>query len=187
VYFVKFRESHKAVENSTRQPTYWRAGRIHKLGVPAQLVTDIPRTHLPGLAHFASKGGMMITSQLKEALLAAGGEPGVRKILSTFYKKMASDILVGFFFDGKDLEHIAKQQAEFLLRAAGLFQNYQGKGPAQAHEKLPPILAGHFDRRTVLLRETLNEAGLASEFIETWIGFERQFRKAIVKEEVSLG
>jgi len=101
-------------------------------------------------------------------------------ILQDFYARMAADMLIGFFFDGRDVAAIARKQAEFLLRAMGATPSYQGKAPAQAHDELPPILSGHFDRRLRLLEETLRAHGLSEEDIRTWIGFENAFRDAIV-------
>jgi hemoglobin len=113
----------------------------------------------------------------------AGGAAGIEKILTAFYTKMSSDIMLGFFFEGKDLGHIIRQQKSFLLRAMGKEKTYTGKSPAKAHLKIPPILKGHFDRRLVLLRETLEQFGVPQESRDAWIEFESQFRNAIVKEE----
>jgi len=96
---------------------------------------------------------------------------------------MSKDLLLGFFFENKDLRRIILQQKAFLLRSMGEKKTYSGKSPARAHSKIPPILKGHFDRRMVLLRETLNEFGLSQNAIETWVFFEEQFRKSIVDEE----
>jgi truncated hemoglobin YjbI len=111
----------------------------------------------------------------------AGGEAGLTRILRDFYRRMSVDILIGFFFEGKDLDHIADQQRAFLTRAMGAAPSYSGKAPAQAHDELPPILAGHFDRRLRVLEETLRAHGLSEEDIRTWVRFESAFRDAIVK------
>lgn len=108
------------------------------------------------------------------------GEERVRLIVLDFYKRMTSDILVGFFFDGKDIDHIAAKQTEFLLRAMGAIPSYSGKAPADAHDALPPILSGHFDRRLKILEETLIAHGLTREQVLVWIGFENAFREAVV-------
>jgi truncated hemoglobin YjbI len=96
---------------------------------------------------------------------------------------MAGDILIGFFFDGKDLDHIADQQRAFLMRAMGAAPSYSGKAPAQAHDDLPPILAGHFDRRLRILEETLRAHGVSDEDIRIWVKFESAFREQIVEPE----
>ncbi len=98
-----------------------------------------------------------------------------------FYEKMSEDILVGFFFAGKDLAHIAQRQGDFLLRAMGATPSYHGLAPSDAHRALPPILSGHFDRRLKILEETLIEFKLTSQEIIVWIGFENAFREAILE------
>lgn len=124
----------------------------------------------------------LVRQELKELIEAIGGEGVLLSLLEKFYKKMHDDILVGFFFTGKDLKAIAHMQGQFILSAAGLILQYPGKGPATAHIALPPILSGHFDRRLILLRETLNEAALDPKWIERWLGFEESFRKMIVAD-----
>lgn len=101
-------------------------------------------------------------------------------ILSDFYKRMSQDILIGFFFDGKDVEAIAMMQKQFLLRAFGETPTYAGKSPANAHLKMPPILEGHFNRRLQLLNQTLRDHGLPESDIQVWLTFENAFKDSIV-------
>lgn len=121
------------------------------------------------------------TQELHDLVTTIGGEESVRSILASFYQKMSQDILVGFFFDGKDLDHIAKQQGDFILNAAGVIPAFQGKGPASAHLNMPPILTGHFDRRLVLLKETFQEHQVPESAQATWLRFEESFREMVVK------
>lgn len=121
----------------------------------------------------------------KPELLKLGrelGEARIRKIVLDFYERMKGDVLVGFFFDGRDIASIASKQSEFLLRAMGILGSYSGRAPADAHGTLPPILTGHFDRRLKILEETLSAAGLSRDQIMVWIGFENAFRDAIVTQ-----
>lgn len=110
-----------------------------------------------------------------------GSEARVLAILKDLYRRLSADTMVGFFFDGKNLDAIAEKQAEFLLRAMGARSSYSGKAPASAHLGLAPILPGHFDRRLQILRQTLLDHGLPNEHIETWIDFENAFRATIVR------
>jgi hemoglobin len=109
-----------------------------------------------------------------------GSEARLEEILKDFYARMKTDVLIGFFFDGKDTDEIARMQMKFLLRAMGVTQTYTGKAPAQAHTKLAPILRGHFDRRLQILEQTLKDHGLTAEDVRTWITFENAFRDGIV-------
>jgi hemoglobin len=108
-----------------------------------------------------------------------GGEERLARILSDFYARMAKDAMIGFFFFGKDLHAIAAKQQEFLMRAMGATDSYSGKPPARAHDELPPIRRGMFDRRLRILEETLRDHGMAEEDIRTWIAFEEAFRDAV--------
>ncbi|MGZ3687949.1 MAG: group I truncated hemoglobin [Bdellovibrionota bacterium] len=114
------------------------------------------------------------------ALYSRLGEAKLGEILRDFYNRMSRDILIGYFFDGRDTDAIADKQKQFLMRAMGAVPTYSGKAPADAHTELPKILAGHFDRRLRILEETLRAHGLSEEDIRTWVEFEEAFRKGIV-------
>ncbi|MBC7385272.1 MAG: hypothetical protein H7301_03795 [Cryobacterium sp.] len=109
------------------------------------------------------------------------GEGRIRALVFDFYARMSSDLMIGFFFDGKDLSEISNLQTSFVLRAMGITSSYVGRSPANAHSELPPILSGHFDRRLQLLDAALTHGGLSPEEREVWIGFENAFRSAIVQ------
>ncbi|MEN9722692.1 MAG: hypothetical protein RJB38_678 [Pseudomonadota bacterium] len=109
-----------------------------------------------------------------------GSKDRVHHIMLGFYERMAQDTMIGFFFAGKNLSEIAARQAEFLLKAMGESRTYSGLSPAQAHEKLAPILPGHFDRRTRLLEGHLKDQGLSPRAIQAWLDFEQAFRAPIL-------
>ncbi|MBK9295165.1 MAG: hypothetical protein IPM57_12135 [Oligoflexia bacterium] len=119
---------------------------------------------------------------LKEELLQRGDlELELEKILQKFYTVMANDSMIGFFFQGKDLNKIVNGQKELLLTAMGIKPTYTGRPVNQAHMNLPPILEGHFNRRLVILEQTLNEFKLRKDTVQNWIGFEKKFANVIVK------
>jgi truncated hemoglobin YjbI len=107
-------------------------------------------------------------------------EQKLEEILQDFYKRMASDMMIDFFFMGKDVSAIALRQKDFMLRAFGARATYTGKAPADAHHALPPIREGMFNRRLQLLEETLLSHGLSAEDMRTWVSFENAFRDGIV-------
>jgi truncated hemoglobin YjbI len=127
-----------------------------------------------------TKGKFSSREALKHLVSSVGGSENVKKIINSFYERMSKDLMIGFFFDGKDIQQIANKQAEFILSAAGLIEKFEGKSPSVAHVALAPILSGHFDRRLVILRETLVAEGLTPESIEAWVQFEEGFRAMIV-------
>lgn len=130
----------------------------------------------------------LLRIQLQTIIRSLGGDIGsqtqkLNSILEDFYQRMEQDVMLAYFFTGKDLKHIAHQQAQFLLNAAGFIERFDGKGPASAHVALPPILEGHFDRRLVLLRETLQTHQLETPMVELWVSFEATFRNIVVTKQ----
>ncbi len=121
-----------------------------------------------------------MTRELQALVRGLGGPECLLEVLEDFYDRMAADVMIGFFFNGKDPRKIAANQQQLILKAAGLIPEYRGKSPADAHLSLPPILAGHFDRRLQLLRETLADRGVPDELAQNWIRFESAFRKVVV-------
>ena len=122
--------------------------------------------------------------ELKALIVAIGGPVKLRSLLTLFYERMAQDLMIGFFFEGRDLKKIVDGQTQFILMASGFIERFEGKGPSTAHVALPPILAGHFDRRLILLREVLSAEGVPEQWIALWIRFEESFRLVVVSEEV---
>src|SRR4051794_10533266 len=123
----------------------------------------------------------IVKPELKALYHRIGEEAGLERILKDFYHRMSQDVLIGFFFEGKDIDAIVMRQKTFLMRAMGASPSYSGKPPATAHEALPPILAGHFDRRLKILEQTLQAHGLSEQEAKVWLGFENAFREAIVQ------
>jgi len=119
-------------------------------------------------------------AQLKSLLTKIDGEGKLKKVLRSFYQEMSQDVLVGFFFSGKDLDAIAHQQAQFLLFAAGLKSTYLGRTPTHAHLGLPPISKGQFDRRLEILKQVLEKHGFEPHDIQIWTHFEEAFRNTVV-------
>ncbi len=108
-----------------------------------------------------------------------GGSGELRRITARFYGKLAMDPMVGFFFAGHDLDRVIDGQVGFLLKAFGESRAFTGRHPSIAHRELAPILRGHFDRRLVLLEETLIEEGVDEEDRKLWLGVERSMRSVV--------
>ena len=117
---------------------------------------------------------------LKNLICTIGGREKLITLLTDFYKNLSQDLMIGFFFKNKNLKIIAENQCNFMLKTAGLISEYHGKLPASAHLSLSPIFLGHFNRRIVLLKETLAQHKLTSEQIETWVHFENAFKNVVV-------
>lgn len=123
------------------------------------------------------------SQELKDLWQKIGSETRLETLLKDFYRRLAEDVMLGFFFVGKDVTEIALKQKQFLLRAFGVTPSYSGKAPAQAHNSLAPILPGQFDRRLQILEQTLRDHSLDSKAIQTWLSFENAFRSSIVSRD----
>ena len=111
----------------------------------------------------------------------AGGEEGVRKILRRLYDKLFADVMTGFLFQGKDKETIVEHQVWFTARfLGGPPDRYTGRPMPEAHASLP-LLAGHFDRRHHLLKETLEELAVPKHVADEWLRIDQQLRTAVLK------
>lgn len=113
-----------------------------------------------------------------------GGRDQLFKIVQTFYKNMLDDIMIGFFFKDKDINHIINQQVDFLSKIFGGPQVYSGQSPQKAHQHLN-ILSGHFHRRLQILQSTLESLAVHPDIITQWVKMEESFFTAIVKKKGS--
>jgi len=108
-----------------------------------------------------------------------GGVERLRVLLDRFYLRLYEDPMVGFFFAGKDRARIVDGQLGFLLKAFGETASFDGRHPSVAHLDLPPILRGQFDRRLVVLRSVLEEAGVPAADVDLWIRVEESMRRHV--------
>jgi hemoglobin len=80
---------------------------------------------------------------------------------TAFYKKVLADEMLSPYFKSADIERQAAMLAEFLAMAFGGPHVYTGRDLRTAHQHLPGLTDGHFDRVLEHLAETLREAGLS--------------------------
>jgi truncated hemoglobin YjbI len=115
-----------------------------------------------------------------DVLAAVGGLEGMRAILRDAYARFAADLMIGFFFRGRDLAQLVEHQLRFTARALGADVVYEGRPIPEAHAALPPILPGHFDRRHALLAQVLREHAVPDDAREAWLAYDRSFRRAVL-------
>ena len=109
-----------------------------------------------------------------------GGEEGLRRVLQTLYDRLFDDVMIGFFFAGKDKEKLIEHQVWFTARFLGGPNRYEGKSLPDAHAALP-ILPAHFDRRHQVLREVLEAQGVPEAVRAEWLRVDASLKHAIVK------
>ncbi len=107
------------------------------------------------------------------------GADFVQRAIARFYVLAFEDGILAHFFFGKDREEITRQQVDFAGAMLGGPVKYRGKPLAAAHRGLA-IRGPHFGRRQVLMREVLDELGLAAELADAWMAREEALRPLIV-------
>lgn len=111
----------------------------------------------------------------------AGGEPRLREVIEDFYGRVFDDVMIGFFFKGKDRAHLVQLELEFALRFLGADVAYTGRPLPEAHAS-HRIMGGQFNRRLQILRETLAHHKLPSAVVECWIEHTQSLRHQITPD-----
>ena len=101
-------------------------------------------------------------------LRRAGGEAGLRALLRDFYERVFADVMIGFFFRGKDFERLVEKELELVLELLGAEGAYTGRPIDEVHAA-HRIMGGQFDRRLQILREAMADHGVPQELRERWI------------------
>ena len=117
---------------------------------------------------------------MTSAYEAIGGEPRVRAVLTRLYERLLVDPMVGFLFEGKDLNRIVDQQVAFTCAFLGGPHKYSGKPLPDAHAQLP-LLKGHFDRRHRVLEEVLVEQGVPPAVTRFWLDTDEGLRSSVLR------
>jgi len=112
-------------------------------------------------------------------LATLGGREGVERLVRAFVHRFAQDFIIGYLFEGRDLERIILHETEHALQHLGAEVAYTGRPIAAVHRPLR-INAGHFRRRLAILRTVLTEQGVRPPVIDRWIQADRQLMAAIV-------
>lgn len=96
------------------------------------------------------------------------GPDQLRAVITDFYARVFDDVMIGFLFFGKDRKRLIDKEFEFTAQLLGGDVRYTGRPMRAAHARVP-IMGGHFDRRTKILEETLEDHGVDSEVRESWL------------------
>ena len=93
-----------------------------------------------------------------------GGFPRVAKLVHEFYKKVLAEPPIAPYFKEVPIEKLMEHQTNFLSKAMGGPDQYEGRNLAKAHERFN-ISEKDFSTVANCLEETLEEAGVADEDI----------------------
>lgn len=97
-----------------------------------------------------------------------GGEPALRRIIDRFVDRVFDDVMIGFFFRNARRERIKQKEYEFAAQHLGAPIAYSGRPLSEAH-RAHPIMGGQFARRLMILKQTLEEAGVPEHVKAHWL------------------
>lgn len=110
----------------------------------------------------------------------AGGRPGLERVVRHFYAAMFADPMIGFYFRGQDHERLVAHEVELMAVHFGAPDSaYTGRSLGRAHAR-HRIFRGHFDRRTVLVREALDACATAPEVRAAWLAHTEALRAEVM-------
>ena len=115
----------------------------------------------------------------------AGGEAGIRAVIELFYERMFEDSMIGFFFRDADKQRLIDKECELTATFLGADHiTYTGHPLPTAHGK-HPILGGHFDRRTQILRDCMDALAVPDPVRQAWIQHTESLRQQITRDKGS--
>ncbi len=117
----------------------------------------------------------------RESLYDHIGAEALRAVITDFYGRVFSDIMIGFLFFGKDRQRLIDKEFEFTANFLGGPVRYTGKPMRAAHAR-SPIMGGHFDRRLQILRETLADHHVAEPVQAAWIRHTLALREQVTAD-----
>ena len=109
-----------------------------------------------------------------------GGLSALRNVIMAFYDRVLDSDVVGHFFEDVDLTRLIDHQTKFFTSVLGGPATFIDQHLARAHAHLA-VTHAHFDEITVLLRETLVDAGFSREDTETTVMAVERRRSLIVE------
>jgi hemoglobin len=112
-----------------------------------------------------------------------GGDE-LRRVLTDFYERVFADPMIGFLFAGKNKHRLIQKEWEMTARLLGAEVRYTGRPLREAHAA-SPILGGHFERRLVLLEETLADHQVDPAVREVWLDHTRALRAQVTADRGS--
>jgi hemoglobin len=110
-----------------------------------------------------------------------GGEPALRQIIDRFVDRVFDDVMIGFFFRNARRERIKEKEYEFAARHLGAEVEYTGRAIDEAH-RAHPIMGGQFARRLMILKETLEAAGVPEHVKQHWLAHTESLRPLVTAD-----
>lgn len=111
-----------------------------------------------------------------------GGEEELQNLMGAFYDRLFEDLMIGYFFEGKDKARLIEFQIDYVYAHLGNRKGiYRGEPIRKAHKNLA-ILPGHFDRRHQILKEILEEFEVSARVREAWLELDQAMRPLVLRQ-----
>jgi hemoglobin len=109
------------------------------------------------------------------------GGDALRRVVEDFYDRVFADTMIGYLFAGKNKERLVQKEWELAASLLGGEVTYTGRPLPEAHARVT-ITTGHFDRRLVLLEETLEDHQVDPEVRRRWLDHARSLRDRLTSD-----
>lgn len=109
-----------------------------------------------------------------------GGFASVSAVVNAFYERVRESDTLAPYFAHVDMAKLIQHQIAFLCKVLGGPDNYNGRALAAAHAKRG-ITSEAFDEVAMLLKESLEEAGVEPDDVVTILGVVASVKGDIVE------
>jgi len=121
---------------------------------------------------------------MKQSLFdAIGGLSVMQRVHTSFYDKVYAHPWLGQFFAGHDQKIIELRQTQFMAEKMGAKDIYPGKDLDVAHKRMY-ITEELLLLRQTLLREAIEEEGIAADLVTRWLKIDRAFWSKIKNDSL---
>ena len=118
---------------------------------------------------------------MKQSLFdAIGGLPAMQHVHTVFYDKVYAHPWLGQFFVGHEQKVIELRQTQFMAEKMGSKTVYLGKDLDVSHMRMY-VTEELLRVRQVLLKEAIEEEGIAPELVTRWLKIDHAFWSKIKK------
>lgn len=111
----------------------------------------------------------------------AGGSEKLRAVITDFYGRVFDDLMIGFFFEGRDRQRLIDRELELALSLLGADVEYGGRSIREAHSS-HAIMGGHFQRRLKLLEDTMRDHRLPDVVQRAWLSHSESLRDQVTAD-----
>ncbi len=107
----------------------------------------------------------------------------IKKVTTEFYDRVFTDPMIGHFFHNKDKKRLINSQISLTkVLFSGTIPEGLPQKMADIHHALH-INGSQFDRRQMILKETLEDLKTPNHLIDAWIDAEKSIKPWIIRHQ----